>query len=510
MKEYPHTDDVKRQRTMSRIKSKNTKIEESLQKALWHLGIRYRKNYKKLPGVPDIAITKHQIAIFCDGEFWHGKDWETKKPKIQSNREYWIPKIERNMARDNEANKSLAEMGWTVLRFWGTDIHKNLDECIEKIKNAIIQNQINSKSRKSKIIDFYNINGIEGSGLRVAEQQHIYSYDEYNSANFGENIDKTKFGIHNDPAIRNFTAVSLFCGAGGLDLGFEQAGFTTLWANDFDIDACKTHCAWSGTNVVCGDISKIDESIIPKTDIILGGFPCQGFSFSGPRKVDDARNRLYKEYVRIVKSKEPAAFIGENVKGLLTMANGEIIKMIIRDFSDCGYDVFCEPVNAKNYGVPQDRERVVIIGFKKDLKIKSFTLPEYNDNAKALSDVLNSLDFDSDEVCDAPFSSRYMSRNRKRGWSEVSYTIPAMAKQVALHPESPDMVKLGTDLWRFGTDGMTRRLSWRECAAIQTFPPAIEFYGDLISKYKQIGNAVPVALAYHVACAVRSILEAKI
>jgi DNA (cytosine-5)-methyltransferase 1 len=103
-----------------------------------------------------------------------------------------------------------------------------------------------------------------------------------------------------------------------------------------------------------------------------------------------------------------------------------------------------------------------------------------------------------------------MSRNRKRGWTEFSYTIPAMAKQVTLHPESPDMVKLGTDLWRFGDGGTTRRLSWRECAAIQTFPPDMDFYGDLTSKYKQIGNAVPVALANHVAKAVRTVLEVKI
>jgi len=155
---------------------------------------------------------------------------------------------------------------------------------------------------------------------------------------------------------RALTAASLFCGAGGLDLGFEQAGFTTLWANDFDADACATHRAWSKAKVVCGDVSKIDASEIPDTDIILGGFPCQGFSLSGPRKVDDSRNRLYKEYVRIVRTKRPAAFVGENVKGLLTMANGAFIDAIIAEFSDCGYDVYYQPINAKDYGVPQDRE----------------------------------------------------------------------------------------------------------------------------------------------------------
>jgi DNA (cytosine-5)-methyltransferase 1 len=114
-----------------------------------------------------------------------------------------------------------------------------------------------------------------------------------------------------------------------------------------------------------------------------------------------------------------------------------------------------------------------------------------------------------DEVCNQPYSSRYMSRNRKRGWDDVSYTIPAMAKQVTLYPGSPDMVKLDKDLWEFGKEGITRRFSWREAAVIQTFPRDIEFYGDLVSKYKQIGNAVPVKLAAYVATHLYAILTVK-
>ena len=116
--------------------------------------------------------------------------------------------------------------------------------------------------------------------------------------------------------MREFTAVSLFCGAGGLDMGFDRAGFRTIWANDFDADACKTHQNWSKATVVCGDISKVDYATIPVSDVMLGGFPCQGFSLSGPRKIDDSRNVLYKHYVKLVKQNKPLAFIGENVKGL--------------------------------------------------------------------------------------------------------------------------------------------------------------------------------------------------
>lgn len=308
--------------------------------------------------------------------------------------------------------------------------------------------------------------------------------------------------------MREFTAVSLFAGAGGLDLGFEKAGFKTVWANDFDQDACKTHQSWSNAEVVCGDITKIDMSQIPVSDVVLGGFPCQGFSLSGPRKIDDSRNVLYKHYVKLVRQNKPKAFIGENVKGLLTMGGGTIIEAIISEFSDCGYNVFYKLVNAKNYGVPQDRERVIIVGFRKDLGIEEFDLPEGNGEHMTMREAFKDLPpAEPSEICEAPYSSRYMSRNRKRGWDDVSYTIPAMAKQVTLWPGSPDMVKLDRDQWAFGTEGQTRRLSWREAAAVQTFPKNIEFAGDLTSIYKQIGNAVPVKLAEFVANQVRAVLE---
>ena len=300
--------------------------------------------------------------------------------------------------------------------------------------------------------------------------------------------------------MREFTAISLFSGAGGLDMGFERAGFRTIWANDFESDACKTHENWSTAKVVCGDIAKVDANDIPDADVMLGGFPCQGFSLSGPRKIDDSRNVLYKHYVRIVKAKNPLMFVGENVKGLLTMGDGKIIEAIIEDFSNCGYDVYYKLLNAKDYEVPEDRERVIIVGFRKDLNIKSFEYPVPRDFTITMREALANIPEPTpDEVCNAPYSSRYMSRNRKRGWDDVSYTIPAMAKQVTLWPGSPDMTKVGTDLWKFGDEGVTRRFSWREAAAIQTFPITLEFYGDLTSKYKQIGNAVPVKLAEIVA-----------
>ena len=295
---------------------------------------------------------------------------------------------------------------------------------------------------------------------------------------------------------KQFTQASQYCGAGGLDIGIERAGFKTIWANDFNADACETVRKWSSAEVICGDIGKIEAEDIPNTDVILGGFPCQGFSLSGPRKLDDSRNILYKHYVRIVNAKRPLMFIGENVKGLLTMGGGQVIDAIVEAFSDCGYNVHYKLLNAKKYEVPEDRERVIIVGFRKDLGIKKFEFPIEREFEIPLKEALKNVPAPKEgEVCMAPYSSRYMSRNRKRGWEEVSYTIPAMAKQVTLWPGSPDMVKIDKDLWEFGKGGETRRLSWREAAAIQTFPKDMEFCGDLTSIYKQIGNAVPCKLA---------------
>ena len=298
--------------------------------------------------------------------------------------------------------------------------------------------------------------------------------------------------------MKKYSVVSLFCGAGGLDLGFEQQGFHTVWANDIDIDSCDTHRAWSQTTVVPGDIGKIKFSEVPKADVVLGGFPCQGFSLAGPRKINDSRNSLYRHFVDLLQFVNPKVFVAENVKGLLTLGEGKIIEAIVSDFASKGYFVQYKLLNASDYGVPQDRFRVVMVGIRKDCA-SEFSYPVPRKKKTTLKEALAVLGKPKvADICMAPFSSRYMSRNRRRDWDEVSFTIPAMAKQCPLHPSSPQMIKMGADQWKFGL-GETRRFSWREAAAIQTFPKNLEFAGDLVSKYKQIGNAVPVKLAEAIA-----------
>ena len=135
-----------RHKNMKNIKSKDTKIEVILRKELWHRGYRYRKNYNELPGKPDIVLTKQKIVIFCDSEFFHGKDWEVLKPRLEkgNNANYWLKKIERNITRDQEINQQLNFLGWTVVRFWGKEILNNTDECIKVIEKTIFESTCNS------------------------------------------------------------------------------------------------------------------------------------------------------------------------------------------------------------------------------------------------------------------------------------------------------------------------------------------------------------------------------
>lgn len=323
----------------------------------------------------------------------------------------------------------------------------------------------------------------------------------------------------------SFKVISMFSGAGGLDMGFHNKGFRVLWANDFAKDACDTYDKWANYNkdgtrkeeeectiIECGDITKLDLStVLPgiEVDVVLGGFPCQGFSLAGPRQVDDSRNILYRHFVEMVKIKNPKVIVAENVIGIKTLGEGAVFNKIIEDFSELGYTMSAPTVNAKNFGVPQDRMRVIFIGIRNDIcHGGAYIFPEGDPKVVTLREALENIgEVDMDDVCQAAFSSRYMSRNRKRDYEDVSFTIPAMAKQVPLSPCSGGMVFKDVDQFEFV--GTNRRLSYREAAVIQTFPPDMEFCGDLDSKYKQIGNAVPVRLAEAIAVEVYKILTEK-
>lgn len=323
--------------------------------------------------------------------------------------------------------------------------------------------------------------------------------------------------------------VSLFTGAGGLDLGFEKAGFTTIWANEFDSKIWGTF-EHNFPNVKLDHRSITDVSVdeIPDSDGIIGGPPCQSWSEAGAgRGIDDKRGQLFYDYIRILKTKQPKFFLVENVSGIISSRHRKSFEGFLKAFEECGYTLNWKLVNANDYGVPEDRERVIIVGYRNDLKMK-YEFPEPLKHKPTLREAIGDLPeaipaleknktngklkITNHEYMIGGFSSMYMSRNRVRSWDEPSFTIQAGGRQAPIHPKAPKMVKVGTDKMEFvkGKEKDYRRLSVRECARIQTFPDSYEFlYTDLANGYKMIGNAVPVNLAYELAKKIKEELDAK-
>lgn len=329
--------------------------------------------------------------------------------------------------------------------------------------------------------------------------------------------------------------ISLFSGCGGLDLGFEKAGFNVVVANEFDKNIWETFKVnHPNTKLIKGDIRNIKEEDLPdNVDGIIGGPPCQSWSEAGSLKgIDDDRGKLFYEYIRILRNKQPKFFLAENVSGMLADRHSEAVNNILQMFKECGYNVSLTLVNAKNYGVAQERKRVFYIGFRSDLNI-DFVFPKgstEDDNKKrTLRDIIWDLKdsavpaleknqhnpdaINNNEYFTGSYSPIFMSRNRVKNWDEQAFTVQASGRQCQLHPQAPKMVKVDKNDCRFvkGKEHLYRRMTIREIARIQGFPDSFKFiYQNTNDAYKMIGNAVPVNLAYEVACAIKStLIESK-
>lgn len=288
--------------------------------------------------------------------------------------------------------------------------------------------------------------------------------------------------------------VSLFSGAGGLDLGMIQAGNSVVWANDIDGDAVSTYRKNIGEHIVQEDIKNIQLEAIPECDVVIGGFPCQGFSLANlHRSVDDERNILYLFFRNIVGSKKPKYFIAENVKGILSLGNGEIIKAIIADFERLDYHVTVYKVNMADYGVPQVRQRVVIVGERLDIFQQvhfCFPKPTHGQGAGMLPwvSIREAIDHfpDPDKPNEVP----------NHVYSEYKVVYRDFTAHRKTDPDKPSPTILARGNGKGGVCAIPhyngqRRLSVRESAAVQTFPDDFIFCGSRTAAYRQIGNAVP-------------------
>lgn len=326
--------------------------------------------------------------------------------------------------------------------------------------------------------------------------------------------------------------ISLFSGCGGLDLGFEKAGFDIPVANEYDKTIWETFkINHPKTHLIERDIRKVNEADFPNdVDGIIGGPPCQSWSEAGTlRGIDDARGQLFFDYIRILSKVQPKFFLAENVSGMLANRHNEAVQNIINLFKESGYNVTLTLVNAKDYGVAEERKRVFYIGFKNDLNINfNFPVGSTVDDDKKLTlrDIIWDLQetaipsaernhhnpnaINNNEYFTGKYSPIFMSRNRVKSWGEQAFTVQASGRQCQLHPQAPKMVKFGKDDCRFvaGKEHLYRRMTVREVARVQGFPDDFKFIYDSINDaYKMIGNAVPVNLAYEIAVAIKNQLE---
>ena len=344
--------------------------------------------------------------------------------------------------------------------------------------------------------------------------------------------------------MKKLRLASLFSGAGGLDLGFENAlggnAFHVVWANEFDKAITPTFRAnFPNTKLVEGSIANLssddlddgEHSLLPSAGVngaiagLLGGPPCQSWSEAGARRGSaDPRGQLFYEYIRILRLLKPAFFLAENVSGILFQRHEVALSRILDEFRLSGYNVYYSKLNASDYEVPEDRERVIFIGFRTDLPLPvPFEFPKPIGNRKTLDAIrkwqktakpfdLANRDRFQNEWMEGGFSPLFMSRNRVRTWDEPSFTVQATARHAPIHPAAGRMQKTGIDKFEFAPGAeegsLVRRLSVREAAEVQTFPADFQFiYTNIVNGYKMVGNAVPVRFAEHLATAIYKYLE---
>lgn len=534
-----------RRKNMQANKSTGTKPELLLAKMLFARGHRYRKNNKNVFGTPDFTFRKIKLAIFVDGEFWHGKDWHVRKYDHKSNQEFWNNKIERNRERDKEVNKILCRQGWRLLRFWSNDIEKNLLTCVMQIESEIKDIKMNIKEK----ISIETI-GNKQFRLKLIEpennQEAVLTHFLHNSKNgvskffkddavafakelledrYPEDIISNKaaeealqLGIFDTfqvpfPPVEKpkFLFIDLFAGIGGFRLAMQNLGGKCIFTSEWDKEAKKTYKANFG-EMPFGDITKEEtKSYIPDNfDVLCAGFPCQAFSIAGKRGgFEDTRGTLFFDVAEIIRRKQPRAIFLENVKGLRNHNGGKTLATILNVLrNDLGYFV-PEPqiVNAKDFGVPQNRERIYIVGFHSSTGINTFSYPE------PLNKIVTFADIKEKEVPPTKYylstqyvqtlenhKARHESKGNGFGYSIVGDDQIANAvvcggmgreRNLVIDHRISDFTPTTHIKGEVNREGI-RKMTPREWARLQGFPDNYLIPVADASAYKQFGNSVAV------------------
>ena len=545
-----------RYKNMSANKGKGTKLELLFGKLLWNAGVRYRKNDKTVFGKPDFVIRKMRIAIFCDGEFWHGKNLEERKNDHKSNCDFWYSKIERNIRRDKEVNEQLEAQGWTVFRFWETEITKESDKCLNRILNymnaktkATDKIAITQMCGGSKVsMQMYGPHSLneDGTIIPFEEQMAIVSHylhnQGYKSAkpyeNKAEGLIEDIYNVHqktvetscvSDVSVQyslfsdlfsvpflptdnpKFTFIDLFAGIGGFRMAMQNLGGKCVFSSEWDTQAQKTYLLNYG-DVPFGDITKeTTKAFIPDDfDVLCAGFPCQAFSLAGKRLgFEETRGTLFFDVAEIIRRKRPKAFFLENVKGLLIHDKGKTIQTILKVLrEDLDYYV-PDPqiVNAMNFGVPQHRERVYIVGFRKDQNVNEFTYPAPTDKTKTFADIKEEHTVSAKYYLSTQYvktlvahKERHAAKGNGFGYEIIpddgvanAIVVGGMGRErnLVIDTRLEDFTPVTNIKGEINRNGL-RRMTPREWARLQGFPDNFIIGVADASAYKQFGNSVAV------------------
>ena len=542
----------KQRKSLRANRSIGTSIEVIFGRLLYAAGVRYRKNDRKVCGSPDFTLPGLKIAVFCDGEFWHGRDWERRKADHKTNRSFWISKIEANMERDRQVNETLHQMGWKVFRFWETDLRKTPDRCLNTIlsqvnlmKNENISLSLAKQLSSGKIgVRNFGPHALksDGSVMSFAEQMAIVSHHLHNPSNKtladraqGLIADWTpsvaaekkgrcaeegaQYGLFRDffevpfppPAQPRFTFIDLFAGIGGFRMAMQQLGGKCVFSSEWDAQAQRTYLLNYG-EVPFGDItSEETKSYVPDDfDVLCAGFPCQAFSLAGKRMgFEETRGTLFFDVAEILKRKRPKAFFLENVKGLMIHDKGKTLKTILKVLRE-DLDYFVpdpQIVNAMQFGVPQHRERIYIVGFRKDQGVEHFDYPAPTDTTKVFADVKEK------EVVSAKYylstqyiasleahKARHAAKGNGFGYeiigdNEVSNAIVVggmgRERNLVIDNRLTDFTPVTRIKGEVNRNGL-RRMTPREWARLQGFPDDFIIGVADASAYKQFGNSVAV------------------
>ncbi len=530
---------------MQAVKATGSKIEIALAKRLWELGYRYRKNDKTVFGKPDLTFKKYKIAVFVDSEFWHGKDWEERKHDHKTNQDFWHKKIERNIERDKEVNDELTKQGWKVLRFWGKEIEKNLLFCVQKIESEIKDLKMDLKEKISletfgdkqfriKLIEPENnqeaalthylhnsLNGVakfyKKDAIAFTKEILEYKYPEETITSMVAE-EALQYGLFDTfqvpfPPVESpkFKFIDLFAGIGGFRMALQNLGGKCVFTSEWDKEAKRTYKANFGETPF-GDITKEDtKKFIPDGfDVLCAGFPCQAFSIAGKRGgFEDTRGTLFFDVAEIIKRKQPKAIFLENVKGLRNHNGGKTLETILNVLrNDLGYFV-PEPqiINAKDFGVPQNRERIYIAGFHPSTGITEFSYPKPSNKKVQFADVKEKKVPATKYFLSTQYvqtlenhKARHESKGNGFGFEIIPDTGIANAivvggmgreRNLVIDNRITDFIPTTHIKGEVNREGI-RKMTPREWARLQGFPDNFVIPVADASAYKQFGNSVAV------------------